>query len=176
MPDLSQMVGNISELVPALSLLIQVVAGLLGFIVVAQGLQRFWVASSRGEATIGAGFLYLVSGVALINLAISADVAMDLLFGGTGASVNNLMAYTPSSAMPEEGQLLMKALLLLIQLFGLFFLVTGLLQMRQLSDNRNGSDVSVKGTMFRTFGGAAMLNMVLTVNTVAGILGFGSVL
>lgn len=176
MPDLSQMLANVSAFAPAVAVLIQAVATVGGFIFVAQGLNRFRKATERGEATVAQGFMYAVSGVALINLAFSVDVAFDLLYGGSGASVNNLMAYQSSGALPEEGVKLLKIIILLMQTFGLFFVVSGFMQMRKLQDNRQGSDVTVKGTLFRIFAGSALLNLVLTVNTVSGWLGFGSVM
>lgn len=176
MPDISQMLANVAELVPAITLLIQVIASVAGMLVVVEGLRKFHLVTKRGEATIGSAFSYIISGVALLNLALSINAAFDLLYGGTGVEVNHLMAYSPSGAMPEQGTILVKVIVMLLQVYGLFFTVTGWLTIRKLADNRQGSESTFKSAMFRIFGGAALINIVLTVNTFAGFLGFGQVL
>lgn len=176
MNDASTMLSHLSTLVPYLSLLIQTVAGLLGVVFIAQGLYKFYLHNQRGESQIGSAFLHLVSGVALLNLVLSINSVFDVLYGGTGASVQNLVAYEPSASMPTQAATVMHAIVLLLQVYGLYFCVSGFVQIRKLQDNRHGAETTFKGAMFRIFGGSALLNIVLTVNTLAGFLGFGKVL
>lgn len=176
MNDVSQMLANVSEVAPYLSVLIQSVAGLLGLLFVAQGLHKFYLHNQRGEALIGSAFTYLIAGVALLNLALSINTVFDLLYGGTGASVEKLVAYRPSASMPTHAGMVMQVIVILLQLYGLFFCVSGFVEIRKLQDNRQGAESTFKSSMFRIFGGAALLNIVLTVNFLAGLLGFGRVL
>ncbi|ASK94736.1 IcmC-like type IV secretion system protein [Xanthomonas campestris pv. trichodesmae] len=176
MNDFSQMLGNFQEVAPYVSVLIQTIASFLGVVFIAQGLFKFRQHNVRGEAHLGSAFLYVLSGVALVNLALSTNAAFGLLYGNSGASVQHLVAYKPTASMPTQGAMLMKVIVLLLQVYGLFYTVTGWVQLRKLHDNRSGGEVSFKSTMFRILGGAALLNVVLTVNTLAKLLGFGRVL
>lgn len=176
MPDISQMLSNVSELVPAASLLIQVAAGMAGVVIIAQGLHKFVLSTQRGEGQIGSAVMFLISGVALINLALSINVIFDFIYGGSGAAVDQLVAYTPSDALPEQASMAAQVIILLLRLYGLFFTVTGWLALRNIADKRNGSDDGFSKAAFRIIGGAALINIVLTVNFFANLLGFGDVL
>lgn len=176
MNNVSQMFANLSKAAPYVSILIQTVAGLLGIVFAAQGLHKFYLHNRRGEAQIGAAMMYLLSSAMLINLGLSVDVVFDLLYAGSGASVEHLVAYKPSDVMPSQAATVMKIIVLLLQLFGLFYLVTGFVELRHLQDNRQGSGTTFQGVMFRIFGGSALLNIVVTVNTLAGFVGFGKVM
>lgn len=178
MPDLSTIISNVSELVPMLVGIAQFFAAVLGATFCGQSLYKFYQASSEtGQPVrVSAAIMYALSGVALINLAGSIDVVFDVLFGSEHASTRNLMSYQGSSRLPESGVLMLKGLILLIQLYGLFFVVSGFSKMRKLSDGQAANDVTPASVLYRVFGGALLLNIVLTVNTLAGIAGFGRVL
>jgi intracellular multiplication protein IcmC len=176
MQDFSQMLANLTETVPYVTILIQAVAGLLGLIFAAQGLHKFYLHNKRGEAQLGSGVMYLLSAVMLVNLALSINTAFDLLYGGSGASVEHLVAYKPSEALPTQAAMVMQVIVLLLQLFGFFYVVTGFVELRHLQDNRQASGTTFKGVMLRIFAGSALLNIVLTVNTLAGFVGFGKVM
>ena len=72
--------------------------------------------------------------------------------------------------------MMMKVIVLLLQVYGLFFTVTGWMSFRKIADNRQGGEDGVSKAAFRIFGGAALLNIVMTVNFFAGLVGFGDVL
>ncbi|WDJ45394.1 IcmC-like type IV secretion system protein [Xanthomonas campestris] len=175
MNDVSQMLANLEGVAPYVSTLIQTIASLMGVLFTVQGLYKFKQHTERGEAHLGTAFLYLVSGVALVNLALSTDAAFGLLYGNSGASVQHLVAYKPTDSMPTQAAMVMKVIELLLQVYGLFFTVTGWVQVRKLNENRSGGEVTFRSSMFRILGGAALLNIVLTVNTLAKLLGFGRV-
>jgi len=177
MPDLSTIVQNLSTLIPMVTALVQFAAAVIGAVFCAQGLYKFYRTLDTAQPERpGTAVLYLLSGITLINLGSSIDVVYDAFFGVEHSSTRNLMSYEGSSRLPENAVLLLKGLILFIQTYGLFFVISGFASMRKLSDNRAAHDITPASVMFRVVGGSLLLNIVLTVNTLAKIAGFGRVL
>lgn len=175
--DIDSLLTNVSDVALYGGALLQTLALLAGLVVVAQGLYRLYTAqNTHGESTIGEAVTFLLSGTALVYFGLSTQVIFDLLYGGANnAAVSHLMSYDPSDGTPAQAAALGKALILILQTFGLWYSISGWLMVRHLNSGRAPQDVTPKKATFRIFGGGLLLNIVLTINMFAGFFGFGKV-
>lgn len=179
MNDASSMLASFMESFPGLEQFLNLGVAMVGVILTGQAALKFIEIGKHGEQPGGVRWItpvmYLLAGTALFNFASSVDTALETIYGGS-SSVHNLLSYSPGSGMPQESQLLTKAIIACLRLYGYFTYARGWMSVRRIGNGQNGSDEVFKAAMIRLVAGVALINIVETVNLISGTFGFGNVL
>ncbi|KAF1702955.1 hypothetical protein CSC66_09275 [Pseudoxanthomonas kaohsiungensis] len=172
------MVANLKELAPIALELVNVGASLAGLILVVGGLMKFVTHAKYGDqqVRIATPVMWLLSGIMLWNLGAAATTALQTVFGDA-TTTQNLLGYTPSASMTQEGAEMLDALVMVVRLVGYFFFVSGWFSMRNVGAvGQGGGNDAFRSGIYKIGAGACAINIVETVNLVSSFIGFGNVL
>jgi len=173
------MLGSFMESFPGLESLLNAGVALLGLILTGMSIFKFIEFDKAGGAAAGRSLMtpamYLLSGVALFNFASSIDTALETLWGPS-TSVHNLMSYSGTAKASTEFNLMMRALIGVLQLYGYFTYARGWWTVRRIGTGQSGQDEVAKSALIRLLAGVALINIVGTVNTLSSTFGFGDVM
>jgi len=180
MIDASTMLGTFMQSFPGFELFLNLFVALAGVILTGMALFKFIQLGSHGSGPGGVTWItpamYLLSGAALWNFGSSIDTFLETLYGPS-TSVSNLLGYSgASSKMPKETQMMLKALISCIRLYGYFTFARAWISVRKIGSGQNGSDEVFKSACIRLFAGVALINIVQTTNVASSTFGFGDVL
>lgn len=176
MVDGSVMLSGLREALPSISILIQGIGALAGLFFVASGVWRFYEISNQNpNVTLTSPWMYLLSGVLLLNLLYTAQLSTELLFAGQ-KDITNILGYDGEAGMASQTRLFLKTIFELIRVIGLFFFIKGLMTLRKIGSPAPGGEHPHTAAMFQILCGTAAIHIVDTVNLVSRTFGFGSVL
>lgn len=158
---------------------INVFVAFLGVVLTIMAVFKFVEYGRFGENMGGVSLLtpvmYLLSGAALFNFAASIDTFLQSIYGPS-TSVHNLMSYSGGAGAEEKTVLFLTALVACVRLYGYWSFASGWMTLRKLGSNSHGQNDSFKQALIKLFAGAAMINIVETVNVVTSTFGFGDFL
>lgn len=173
------MTNNLIELVPIGIQLLNVFASVAAVALVVAAALKFINNAKYGDRDGGGELrkplMFLVAAILLWNLGASATTFLQTIYGDS-TTTQNLIGYTPSSNMTQEGSHMIKAMVMGLRLIGYFFLISGLLALREVGSPSQGPGTPFQRSLWRILGGVAAINIVASVNLISSFIGFGNVL
>lgn len=174
------MTNNLIELVPLGIELLNVLATVAAVALIVAAAKMLIEHSKTMGAESGnnprRAMMFVLSAVLLFNLGASTNTFLQTFYG-EATTTQNLIGYTPSSNMTEEGSKMVKAMIYGLRLIGYFFFISGLLKLRNAGEQMApGGQGAFQTSLWRIVGGVAAINIVATVNLISSFIGFGNVL
>lgn len=174
MVDASTMVGSFMQSYPHLVKLLNVIASLSGLAITLGGLYKFTQVPAHHENTkLIVPLMWVLSGVALFNLASSMQTMLVTLFG-SGTNVHNVLAYQATGETSAASKQLIQALILCARLYGMWCAIRGLMTLRHIGDAAHRDGNAFKSGMMKLVFGVLLFNIVQSVNAVSSTFGWGN--
>ncbi len=173
MIDASTMLGSLMESFPGFETFLNLLVSLLGLIITGLAIFKF-IEFDHGRGRLLTPFMYLFVGAALWNFAGSVNTFLETIYGSS-TSVQTLLSYGGPKGS-EQAEKMTKVLIMCVRLIGYAAFVKGWLTLKRIGDGTQGADEAFSRAMIHLFFGAALINIVATVNIVTSTFGFGNVL